>query len=289
MTVRVWMAFLVLCVIWGIPYFLIKKALIELSPLLIAWGRLTLGALVLLPMAWGTGGLRNIGKHLGWLVLFALIELVGPFYLIALGEQSISSSLAGIMLSAVPLTVVLIAPLMGVKEHISARRLTGLGVGLLGVVALLGIDSLHSTREWLGAGCILLATLGYACGPLIIQRHLADVPPLGLVAASTAVGSLMLLLPAIFTAPSVWPSVSAITSVAVLGIVCTALGLVLFVYVIARAGASRAAVVTYVNPAVAVLLGVWILDEHFGLGSGIGLALILLGCWMATSGKQTAH
>jgi drug/metabolite transporter (DMT)-like permease len=80
-----------------------------------------------------------------------------------------------------------------------------------------------------------------------------------------------------------------LTSVAVLGIVCTALGLVLFVYVISNAGASRAAVVTYVNPAVAVLLGVWILDERFGVGAGIGLVLILLGCWMANSGKEATH
>lgn len=289
MTLRVWLAFLALCVIWGIPYFFIKKAVVEVSPLLVAWGRITLGCLVLLPIAWQTGALRNLSKHLGWLVLFALVELVGPFWLIALGEKSISSSLAGILLSAVPLTVVMIAPLMGVQERLSARRWAGLTIGLVGVVALLGIDSLHGTHEWLGAGCILLSTLGYALGPLIIQRHLSDVQPLGVVAASTAVGSLVLLIPAILTAPSVWPSASALTSVAVLGVVCTALGLVLFVYVISNAGASRAAVVTYVNPAVAVLLGVWILDERFGVGAGIGLVLILLGCWMANSGKEAAH
>jgi drug/metabolite transporter (DMT)-like permease len=289
MTLRVWLAFLALCVIWGIPYFFIKKAVVEVSPLLVAWGRITLGALVLLPIAWQTGALRNLSKHLGWLVLFALVELVGPFWLIALGEQSISSSLAGILLSAVPLTVVMIAPLMGVQERLSARRWAGLAIGLVGVVALLGIDSLHGAHEWLGAGCILLATLGYALGPLIIQRHLSDVQPLGVVAASTAVGSLVLLIPAIVTAPTVWPSTSALTSVAILGVVCTALGLVLFVYVISNAGASRAAVVTYVNPAVAVLLGVWILDERFGVGAGVGLVLILLGCWMANSGKEATH
>jgi drug/metabolite transporter (DMT)-like permease len=178
---------------------------------------------------------------------------------------------------------------MGVKERLSARRWAGLAIGLVGVVALLGLDSLHGAHEWLGAGCILLATLGYALGPLIIQRHLSDVQPLGVVAASTAVGSLVLLIPAIVTAPTVWPSTSALTSVAILGVVCTALGLVLFVYVISNAGASRAAVVTYVNPAVAVLLGVWILDERFGVGAGVGLVLILLGCWMANSGKEAAH
>lgn len=289
MTLRVWLAFIALCLIWGIPYFFIKIALVELSPLVIAWGRITLGALALLPVAWATGALRNLSRHIGWLVVFAVVELVFPFYLIALGEKAISSSLAGIMLSAVPLTVILIAPLIGVKEHVSTKRFIGLAVGLVGVVALLGIDSLHTRQEWLGAGCILLATIGYACGPLIIQRHLADVQALGVVAASTLVGALVLLVPALLSLPSALPSTSAITSVAVLGIVCTAVGLLLFVYIISHAGASRAAVVTYVNPAVAVLLGVLILDEHFGLGAGIGLVLILLGCWMATSGRQTAH
>jgi drug/metabolite transporter (DMT)-like permease len=289
MTLRVWLAFLALCVIWGIPYFFIKIAVVEVSPLLIAWGRITLGALVLLPIAWKMGALRNLNQHRGWLVLFAIVELVLPFYLIALGEKSVSSSLAGILLSAVPLTVLMIAPLVGVKEHVSARRLLGLAIGLIGVVALLGIDSLHTTEEWLGAGCILLSTLGYAYGPLIIQRHLRDAHPLGIVAASTAIGSVVLLIPAIFALPSVFPSLNAITSVAILGVVCTALGLVLFVYVISNAGASRAAVVTYVNPAVAVLLGVLILDERFGLGAGIGLVLILLGCWMATGGARTVH
>src|SRR5690242_4227600 len=168
MTLRVWLAFLALCVIWGIPYFFIKKAVVEVSPVLVAWGRITLGSLVLLPIAWRTGALRNITNHLGWLVLFAIVELVGPFWLIALGEQSISSSLAGILLSAVPLTVVIIAPLVGVKERLSTRRWAGLTIGLVGVVALLGIDSLHGTQEWLGVGCILLSTIGYATGPLII-------------------------------------------------------------------------------------------------------------------------
>lgn len=289
MTLRVWSAFLALCVIWGLPYFFIKIAVVELSPLLVVWGRLTLGALVLLPVAWWTGGLRNVNKHIGWLVIFALVELVIPFWLIAKGETLISSSLAGTILAAVPLTVVIIGPLLGVHERIGSRRLIGLFVGLLGVVALLGIDSLHTRSEWLGAGCILLATLGYASGPLIVQRHLKDVQSLGLVTAATAVGGLVLLVPALLTLPSTFPSISAISSVVILGVVCTSLALVLFVYVISHAGASRAAVVTYVNPAVAVLLGVWILKERFGVGAGVGLVLILFGCWLATGENRPAH
>jgi drug/metabolite transporter (DMT)-like permease len=289
MKLRTWLAFLALCLIWGIPYFFIKKALGDLSPVCVAWGRLVFGAIVLLPVAWKRGSLRDLRKYGRYIVAFAVLELVGPFYLIALGESWVSSSLAGILLAAVPLMVVILAPVVGVKEHLGQRRLIGLIVGLVGVMALLGIDSLHGSKEWIGAGCILLATVGYATGPLIIQRHLREVDSLGVVAASVAIGAAVLTVPAILSAPAVFPSHSAIASVAILGVVCTALGLLLFVYVISHAGASRAAVVTYVNPAVAVLLGVLILNEHFGVGAGVGLLLILMGSWLATGGAKAAH
>ncbi|MEP7244255.1 MAG: DMT family transporter [Gammaproteobacteria bacterium] len=289
MTFRVWLAFLALCLLWGVPYFFIKQAVHELAPVCIAWGRLLFGALVLLPVAWKTGGLRNIRQHQGAIICFALAELVGPFYLIALGESWVSSSMAGILLSAVPLMVVILAPFLGVKERLGWKRLIGLLVGVVGVVALLGIDSLHSRNEWIGAACILLATVGYATGPLIIQRYLSDVDTLGMVAASVTIGAVVLTIPALMSLPASVPSASAISAVLILGVLCTAAGLLLFAYVISHAGASRATVVTYVNPAVAVLLGVLILNEHFGVGSAVGLLLILFGSWLATSGSKTAH
>jgi len=289
MTVRVWLAFVALCVIWGTPYFFIKLAVHELSPVWVAWGRLLCASLLLVPIAYWRGAFAGMGRHWRFILAFALVELVGPFYLIALGERWISSSLAGILLAGVPLFVVIVAPLLGVHERVGPRRLIGLATGLLGVVALLGLDSIQDTLGWFGAACILTAAVGYAVGPLIVQRHLAGVDSLGTVAASVAVGATVLTIPAIFTAPPALPTVVAFGSVAILGIMCTALGLLLFVYVISRAGASRAAVVTYVNPAVALLLGVFLLDEHFGAGPAIGLVLILLGSWLATSGSGSSH
>jgi drug/metabolite transporter (DMT)-like permease len=289
MTVRVWAAFLALCLIWGTPYFFIKTAVQEISPIWVAWGRLVFGSIVLLPIAWHRGAFKNLGRHRGAIVAFALVELVGPFYLIALGERWVSSSLAGILLAAVPLVVVLSSPFMGVHERVGPRRLIGMAVGLGGVVALLGIDSLEGMHQWLGAASILLATVGYAMGPLIVQRRLADVDSFGIVAASVAIGAAVLTVPALFTAPAAIPSTHTIASVIILGIMCTALGLLLFVYVISHAGASRATIVTYVNPAVAVLLGVFLLGEHFGVGAAVGLVLILIGSWLATSGAKAAH
>ncbi len=171
-------------------------------------------------------------------------------------------------------------------KNAGTRRLLGLFVGLVGVVALLGLNTVSGSAEWIGAACVLLAAVGYAIGPLIVQRYLPGSDALGATAVSLGLGALILLIPAILTGPTSIPSPTAIASVAVLGFVCTALGLFLFVFLIREASASRATVITYVNPAVAVLLGVLILDERFGLGAIAGLVLILIGSWL-TTGKSS--
>jgi len=286
---RAWAIFAALCLIWGIPYFFIKLALVEIAPVDVAWSRITLGAAVLLPVAWRRGVLRGVLTHKRAICAFAFCELVGPFFLIALGERWINSSLAGILIATVPLTIILLSPLFEVNEPVGVRRLVGLVVGFVGVIALLGIDSVNGFYGWVGVGCILIATFGYATGSLIVQRYLADVDELGAVAVSLVVAAVVLLPAAVWSAPAHMPSTLALTSIVVLGIVCTALALFLYFSLIAQAGAARAAVITYVNPAVAALLGVFLLHESFGFGSLLGLMLILLGSWLATGRAARMH
>jgi drug/metabolite transporter (DMT)-like permease len=286
-SLRTWTTFIVLCVIWGLPYFLIKVALVDLSPAVVAWGRIALGALVLLPIAWHRGMLRPAMAHKGAIVAFAVCELVGPFSAISFAETRISSSLTGVLVATVPLVVVLIAPLFGIREKIGGRRSIGLMIGFAGVVALLGIDRLGAD-QWVGAAALIVAVLGYAIGPLIVQRHLAGVDELGATAASLSVAAVILLPFAVYHAPAQMPSAVSIASVVTLGVVCTALALFLFFYLIHAAGASRAAVVAYINPGVATLLGVLVLHEPFGIGLVAGLSMILFGSWLATSGKRQA-
>lgn len=286
MTVRTWTAFIVLCVIWGVPYFLIKVALVDLSPAVVAGARIALGAAVLLPIAWHRGVLKPVLAHKGAIVAFAFCELVVPFSAVSVAETSISSSLAGVLIATVPLVVVVIAPLFGIRETIGPRRVVGLAVGFAGVVALLGIDRLSGIEQWLGAAVAFFAVVGYAVGPLIVQRHLAGVDELGATAASLTVASVVLAPFAFYFAPTQSPSLTSIGSVIVLGTLCTAVALMLFFYLIHTAGASRAAVVAYINPAVAALLGVLVLREPFGPGLVIGMSMILFGSWLATSGKR---
>jgi drug/metabolite transporter (DMT)-like permease len=288
MSWRAWTTFATLCAIWGIPYFLIKLALEDFSPALVAWGRITLGALVLVPIAWKRGVLRPALRHKIAVSAFAVAELVIPFVLIAQGEQWISSSLTGILIATVPMTVVVIAPLFGVRERLGARRVLGLAIGFFGVVALLGLDTGHGAMLWAGVACMMVAVVGYAIGPLVVQKYLAEVDELGALAASLVVASILLAPLAWFFAPAHRPGATALISVATLGIVCTALALLLYFYLIHEAGAARASVVAYINPAVAAVLGVWVLDESFGWGAAIGLILILFGSWLATSRSASA-
>jgi drug/metabolite transporter (DMT)-like permease len=283
------LAFAALGVIWGLPYFFIKLAVQELSPLVVAWGRLTLAALILLPVAWHRGALHSLAAHKAAVCIFALVEFVIPFSAISFGERWIDSSVTGILIAAVPLTITLISRFFGVHERLGAVRLLGLALGLCGVVALVGFGTIYGLYGWLGVACMLLATLGYAIGPLIIQRHLKGLDSIGPLAASLLVASLVLLTPAMLTLPAHWPSTLALTSIAILGVVCTALAMLLMFYLVGHAGASRASVITYLQPAVATLLGVLLLHEHLGVGGYTAFGLILIGSWLATRGTMSGH
>jgi drug/metabolite transporter (DMT)-like permease len=285
-TWRVWLAFAALCVIWGLPYFFIKLAVLEISPAAVAWSRLALAAAVLLPIAWRRGAFVGIGRYAGAILGFAVIEMVIPFVLIGWGERWVSSSLTGILVATVPLTVIVLSPLFGAHEPLGWRRLLGLATGFAGVLVLLGLDAPGDLRWWLGALSVMGATLGYAVGALIVQQHMKGLDQLGGLAASFVVAAIVLSPVAWWFAPAQLPSPAVLDSLLVLGIVCTALAMLLYFFLIRRAGAARAAVITYVNPAVATLLGVGVLHEPAGPGLGAGLALILTGSWLATHRKR---
>jgi drug/metabolite transporter (DMT)-like permease len=283
---RAWAAFAALCVIWGIPYFLIKVAVAEVPPLLIAWCRLLLATAVLLPLAWKRGALGSLRGHTAALCAFALAEFAIPFTVISSGEQWISSSVTGILIATVPLWVVLLARSFGVHEPLGMRRLAGLVLGFVGVVTLLGFGTISGPWGWAGVACMLIAALGYAVGPLIIQRHLRDLDAVGPLASCLAIALLLLTLPALRALPARWPSAAALCSLLVLGVLCTAVAMLLMFYLVNHAGASRASLITYFNPVVASLLGVGLLDEHLGAGGVAAFAMILAGSWLASRGAR---
>jgi drug/metabolite transporter (DMT)-like permease len=249
----------------------------------------TLGAMILLPIAWKRGALRSLGEHKAAIFAFALVEFAVPFSVISFGERWISSSVTGILIAMVPCSIALIQRFFGVHERLGGWRILGLGLGFVGVAALLGFGTIEGALGWTGVACMWVATLGYAIGPLIIQRHLSELDPFGPLAASLAVAAAVLLIPAVLTWPRHMPSAPVLASMAMLGVVCTALAMLLMFYLVGHAGAARATVITYINPAVAALLGVFLLHERLGLGGILAFALILLGSWLATRGAARSH
>ena len=286
MSARAWAGFAAMSLVWGIPYLFIKVAVDGgMPPAFIAWVRCLLAAAILLALAQRAGLLSSLRGHWRWLLAYALAEIVIPFPLIAAGEQHVSSGLAAILIAAVPLFIALLAIRFDPEERATGRRLVGLVVGLAGVVVLMGIDVAGDRDELLGAGAILIAALGYAIGPMTLKAKLAELDPRATMGASLAIAALVLTPFAALAPPQEAPSGDVIAALLVLGIVCTALAFVIFGALIAEIGPGRALVITYVNPVVAVALGVLILDERPGTGAVAGLLLILAGSWLSTDGR----
>ena len=285
MSPRAWSAFVAVSVLWGLPYLLIKVVVDDgVSPAFLAWARVLVGGLVLVGIVSRTGVLSAIRGRGRWLTAFTVFEIALPFPLIGFGEQRVSSSLAAIVIAAAPLFVAVLALRFDASERIGGLRLVGLVVGFAGVVALLGVDVAGSRTELLGAGAILAAALCYAIGPMILKRQLAALEPTTTMAASLTIGSLVLAPGALASPPTSMPHPTALLALLGLAVLCTALGLVLYGVLVAEAGPGRALVITYVNPVVAVALGVALLEERPGTGAIAGLLLILAGSWFSTGG-----
>jgi drug/metabolite transporter (DMT)-like permease len=282
---RAWAAFGAVSVLWGIPYLFIRVAVDGgMSPIFLVWARLTLAAVVVVAMASRAGVLAAVRGRLRWLAVYAVIELDIPFPLIAAGERHVASSLAAIIVAAVPLIIAVIALRFEPSERVNRRRLAGLLVGFGGVIALVGID-IGGRGELLGAGAILLAAVGYAIGPMILNRHLRDLDPRAIMGAALVISAIVLTPALGFALPSHAPSTAAIVSLAVLVVFCTAAAFVIYATLVKEIGPGRAAVITYVAPVLAVALGVAVLGERPGAGAIAGLLAILAGSWIATGGR----
>jgi len=285
-TTRAWAAFGAVSVLWGIPYLFIRVAVDGgVGPLFLAWVRISLGALLVGGFAWHAGVLGSLRGRMRWLLAYAVPEIAIPFPLIAAGERHVASSLAAIIVAAVPLLIALLALRFEPSERVGGRRLAGLLLGFGGVVALVGVDVAGSGAELLGAAAILVAAAGYAVGPMIYKRHLGDLDPRAAMAGSLAIAAVILAPAGALGVPAAAPSAAALVALGVLATLCTAAAFVIFGSLVREIGPGRAAVITYVAPVLAVALGVTVLGEHPGAGALGGLVAILAGSWLATDGR----
>jgi drug/metabolite transporter (DMT)-like permease len=272
--------FAAMCVIWGIPYLMIRVAVRELAPVTLVFFRTALAAVLLLPFAIWRKELRALLPHWRALLLYTGIEVALPWFLLAKAEIHLSSSLTGLLIAAVPLVGAVIAGLTGERERQGTRRWLGLLVGIAGVAAIVGLDvgQVHVVPLLLIA-CVAVC---YAIGPIIFARSLSGAPPLSVVVASLLLTAIVYAPLAAFRWPASMPSAHVIESVIGLAVVCTALGFILFFALIRELGPVRATVITYVNPAVAAVVGVAFLDENITTGMIVGFALVIVGSILAT-------
>jgi len=278
---RGWVLFVAMSVIWGVPYLLIKVAVGEVSPVVLVFARCLVGAALLLPWTIAKGQLRPALRHWRALLLFTVLEMAGPWFLIAYAEGSLSSSLTGLLVAGVPFVAALAGRLAGEEERLTPIRILGMALGVVGIAVLLGLDL--KGAQLLPLLAIGLVLIGYATGPLVVSRALPEVP-------GVAASSIALFVTGVVYAPFAVSefdqlddvSTQAWLSLVALGVVCTALALALFFSLIREVGPQRSLVITFVNPAVAVLLGVLLLGEPFTLGIALGLPLVLVGCVLAT-------
>jgi drug/metabolite transporter (DMT)-like permease len=269
-----------MALIWGIPYLFIKLAVTEITPASLVFFRTAIGTALLLPLALARKDLAPVFKQWKWILVYTAVEVAAPWFLLSDAEQRIPSSVAGLLLAATPSFGAILAWAIGSHDRLDRRRAVGLVVGFVGVGALVGLDV--RTNDLGAIGEVLLVAVGYATGPTIIARKLSTFPSLGVVVASLAITGLVYAPIGIAQLPPSPPSLSAILAVGVLGVVCTAIGFIVFFALIREVGSARATVITYLNPAVALALGIAVLGEAFTLGIAIGLVLIVLGSVLAT-------
>jgi drug/metabolite transporter (DMT)-like permease len=281
---RGWLLFLAMAVIWGIPYLLIRVAVRHLNPGDLVLGRTFPAALMMLGLIASRGQLGILRKNFFWIAAFGVVEFGIPWFLMSTAEKHITSSLTSLLICAVPLFAVVAQLIRRTEDRINPRRLVGLAIGALGVAFLVGLDLKGGSITWIGL--MMIVALGYTVGPIILATKLTHVPGPVVVAGATSVVSLCWLPWSIVH----WPHhVSGETwaCVAVLSVVCTALAFLTFFELVKEVGSTRSVVVTYFNTAIAVVLGIALLNEPLTAGIIVGFPLVLLGCVLATSRRKS--
>lgn len=281
---RAVLLFAALGIVWGIPYLLIKVAVDELHPTTLVLARVVIAAAIMVPLAASRGAIPAALRRWRVVVPYALIEVIVPWLLLTRAEQHLPSALTGLLIAGVPIVGVLIALVTRRSEHLGARGGLGLAVGLVGVALLVGFESgaTGGGDEAQAVAELAIVVVCYAIGPVIMTRHLSDVPAAGVIAVTMLTATAVYAVPGVLNAPAQWPSAPVTLSVIGLGVVCTAVAFLLFFALVAEVGAVRTTLITYLNPAVAVVAGALVLAEPITLLTVVGFVLVLAGSALAS-------
>ena len=282
MTRKSWILFGLVGFLWGIPYLLMKVAVADIPPPLIVAGRTLIGAAILIPIAIKKNTFKDAINGIKFVIPYAVLEMVGPWILITSAEKEISSGLAGLLVATVPFFASIFSSLRGDHSVWQPKRIFGLVVGFVGIIALVGIESITGTSNPKAIAMVIMASIMYAYAVLMITTNLPGVDGIAINGVAMGLTCLFYTPIAIATWPSNPVSTEAIAALVALGVFSTAIAFMLFFIVIVEIGVARGSLTTYVNTAVAVVLGILILDEPITLGIIVGLPMVLLGSYLAS-------
>jgi drug/metabolite transporter (DMT)-like permease len=283
MTRRGWLLFAVMSVIWGIPYLLIKVAVEHVEPAVVVFARTSLAGVALLVVAARSRALKPALAHWKPVLAFAGLEMAGPWLLLTSAEQRLPSGVTGLLVSCVPIVGAIAAYALGDRNALRPVRIAGITLGLGGVALIVAGDlSGHGGTPWLSVVEVLLVCVGYATAPFIVARKLGAVPSVGVVAIALSAVAIVVSPLAWIERPDAMPPATALWALLGLAVICTAIAFIVFFALIAEVGPARATLITFVNPAVAVVLGAIVLDEHITAATLGGFVLVIGGCFLAT-------
>jgi len=278
--------FVLVGILWGIPYLLMKVAVEDFPPAAVVAGRTLIGASILIPVALYRKTFKGAVLGFKYVAFYALMEMIGPWILITTAEQKIDSGLAGLLVSTVPIFATIITSLRGDHSVWQFKRIIGIVVGFIGLILVVGIESLSGNSDPLSIAMVILASMGYSYAVIMVTSNLPLVD-------GVAINGLAMAITSVFWAPvaiAQWPSsisLNSTLSLLALGVFSTAFAFILFFKVMAEIGPARGSLVTYLNTAIAVVLGVIILKEPLTVGIVVGLPLVLVGSYLAS--RKTAE
>ncbi len=278
--------FLLVGFLWGIPYLLMKVAVEEIPPSAIVAGRTLIGAAILIPVALYRKTFKGAVLGFKFVAFYALLEMIGPWILISTAQKKIDSGLAGLLISTVPLFAAIITSMRGDHTVWQFKRMFGIVVGFIGLIAVVGIESFSGNSHPASIAMMILAAMGYSYAIIMVTTNLPLVDGI-------AINGLAMAITSIFWAPlaiAQWPSqvtLKPALSLIALGVLCTALAFLVFFKLLVEIGPARGSLVTYLNTSVAVVLGVIVLNEPITIGLIIGLPLVLIGSYLASKKTQS--
>lgn len=282
MTRRGWGLFALVGALWGVPYLFMKVAVEELSTPLIVFARVLIGALVLIPLAFYKKTLTPALKYWRYILLYAVLEMVIPWSLITSSQRDLSSGVVALLVATVPIWATFFAHYSGDTTAAHRTRIFGIAIGLLGIALIVGIESLNDVANIISLFSVLVAAFSYAWAVNMITSKAPDASGVAINGIAMAISTAIFAPFALTNLPKSTPSSDAILATIGLGVLCTAIAFWIFFKVLDEIGPARASLVVYPNTAIAVVLGIILLDEKLTLAIAIGLPLVLVGSYYAS-------